>query len=129
MHYESWYVSWAPTHSNGRLGQVFIGPNSKLAVGEKLQSSAAHRTVRCAPDSPVVHRTAPCSMSGAPSRCSVRAGDRWRCRLFTPDSPVVFLRVPPGTSHWAGVPWCTGQSSVWAPDSPQQHTWTFLGSS
>jgi hypothetical protein len=33
------------------LGQVFIGPNSKLAVGEKLQFSAAHRTVRCAPDS------------------------------------------------------------------------------
>jgi hypothetical protein len=46
------------------------------------------------------------------------------------------LRVPPGTSRWAAVPWCTGQSGVWAPDSPvlhaqtvrRQHTWTFLGS-
>jgi hypothetical protein len=42
------------------------------------------------PDSPVVHRTAHCSVSGAPSRCPVVAGDHWRCRLFTPDSPVVF---------------------------------------
>jgi hypothetical protein len=30
------YVSWAPTPSNGRLGEVYIGPNSKLAIGEKL---------------------------------------------------------------------------------------------
>jgi hypothetical protein len=50
-----------------------------------------------APDSPVVHRTAHCSLFGAPSRCPVRAGDRWRRRLstldspiLTPDSPVVF---------------------------------------
>jgi hypothetical protein len=41
-----WYVAWAPTPSNGRLGEVYIGPNSKIAVGEKLQFSAAHRTVR-----------------------------------------------------------------------------------
>jgi hypothetical protein len=34
------------------------------------------------PDSPVVHRTAHCSLSGAPSRCSIRAGDHWRRRLF-----------------------------------------------
>jgi hypothetical protein len=41
------------------------------------------------PDSLVVHRTAHCSLSGAPSRCPVRAGDRWRHRLSTPDSPVL----------------------------------------
>jgi hypothetical protein len=41
-----WYVAWAPRHSNGRLGKVYIGSNSKRAVGEKLQVSAAHRTVR-----------------------------------------------------------------------------------
>jgi hypothetical protein len=41
-----WYVAWAPTPSNGRLGEVYIGPNSKTAVGEKLQFSAAHWTVR-----------------------------------------------------------------------------------
>jgi hypothetical protein len=39
------------------------------------------------PDSPVVHQTAHCSVSGAPSRCPATAGDRWRRRLFTPDSP------------------------------------------
>jgi hypothetical protein len=40
-----WYVAWAPTPSNGRLGVVYIGPNSKITVGEKLLLSAAHRTV------------------------------------------------------------------------------------
>jgi hypothetical protein len=32
-----------------------------------------------------------------------------------------FLRVPPGTSRWAAILWCTGQSGVWAPDSPMCH--------
>jgi hypothetical protein len=86
------------------------------------------------PDSPVVHRTAHCSLSSAPSRCPVRypirAGDRWRRRLSTPDSPVYHrtvrwssLWVPPGTSRWAAVPWCTGQSGV-PPDSPVLHAQT-----
>jgi hypothetical protein len=39
------------------------------------------------PHSLVVHRTTHCSLSGAPSRCPVRAGDRWRRRLFTPFTP------------------------------------------
>jgi hypothetical protein len=56
---------------------VFIAPNTNRAVGEKLLLSTAHRTAHC-------------SLSGAPSRCPVRAGDRWRRRLSTPDSPVVF---------------------------------------
>jgi hypothetical protein len=77
----SWYVAWAPTPSNGRLGEVYIGPNSKIAFGEKLQFSAAHRTTHC-------------SMSGMPSRCPVRAGDRWRRRLFTPDSLVLIPDSP-----------------------------------
>jgi hypothetical protein len=66
-------------------------PNTNRAVGEKL-------LLLCGtPDSLVVHRTAHCNLSGVPSRCPVRAGDRWRRRLstpdslvFTPDSPVVF---------------------------------------
>jgi hypothetical protein len=63
---------------------VFISPNTNIAVGEKL-------LLLCGtPDSPVVHRTAQCSMSGVPSRCPVRAGDHWRRRLSTPDSPMVF---------------------------------------
>jgi hypothetical protein len=28
------------------LGEVYIGPNSKIVVGEKLQFFAAHRTVQ-----------------------------------------------------------------------------------
>jgi hypothetical protein len=31
------------------------------------------------------------------------------------------LWVPPRTSHWAAVPWCTGQSGVWALDNPMCH--------
>jgi hypothetical protein len=42
------YVAWAPTPSNGRLGEVYIGPNSKVAVGEKLL------LLCCTPDSPVI---------------------------------------------------------------------------
>jgi hypothetical protein len=41
-----WYVAWAPTPSNGRLGEVYIGPNLNIVVGEKLLLSAAHQTVR-----------------------------------------------------------------------------------
>jgi hypothetical protein len=41
-----WYVAWAPTPLNGRLGEVYIDPNSKIAVGEKMLFSAAHWTVR-----------------------------------------------------------------------------------
>jgi hypothetical protein len=50
-----WYVAWAPTPSNGRLGVVYIGPNSKIAVGEKLLLSAAHRTVRWCTGQRTVH--------------------------------------------------------------------------
>jgi hypothetical protein len=31
-----WYVAWAPKPSNGWLGGVYIGPNLKLAIREKL---------------------------------------------------------------------------------------------
>jgi hypothetical protein len=31
-----WYVAWAPTPIDSRLGEVYIDPNSKLAVGEKF---------------------------------------------------------------------------------------------
>jgi hypothetical protein len=67
---------------------VFIAPNTIVAVEGKLLLSAV------TPDSPVLHRTARCSLSGAPSRCLVRADDRWRCRLFTPDSPDFTLDSP-----------------------------------
>jgi hypothetical protein len=119
------------------VGGVFIAPNTNRVVGEKLLLSAAHRTVRWCTG----QRTVACPVRlavalseqvtigaiGFPHR-TVRSSHRtvrWSS-----------LRVPPGTSRWVAVPWCTGQSVVWAPDSPvlhaqtvhRQHTWTFLGS-
>jgi hypothetical protein len=44
---------------------VFIAPNTKLAVEEKLLLSATHWTVWC-------------PLFGAPSRWTDTAGDRWR---------------------------------------------------
>jgi hypothetical protein len=116
---------------------VFIAPITNIAVGEKLLLSASNRTVRWCTG----QRTVACPVrlavalseqvtvgaTGFPHR-TVRSSHRtvrWSS-----------LRMPPGTSRWAAVPWCTGQSGVWAPDSPvlhaqtvrRQHTWTFLRS-
>jgi hypothetical protein len=54
-----WYVFWAPTPPNGRLGYFLASP-TLLAVGQKATAFCwrAHRTVRCTPDK---H----CSLSGA----------------------------------------------------------------
>jgi hypothetical protein len=57
-----WYAAWAPTPSNGRLGGVYLGPNSIIAVGGKLQlaiGSVGRPLALSAfvPDSPVWHRT------------------------------------------------------------------------
>jgi hypothetical protein len=99
---------------------VFIAPNTNIAVGEKLLLSAAHRTVRWCTG----QRTVACpvrlavslseqvivGVAGFPHR-TVRSSHRtvrWSS-----------LRVPPGTSRWAAVPWCIGQSGVWPPDRPQ----------
>jgi hypothetical protein len=110
-----WYVAWAPTPTNGRLGEVYIGPNSKIAVGEKLLFSAAHRTVRWCTG----QRTVAC-----PVRLAVALSEQVTVGAAGFSHRTVrwsFLRVPPGTSRWAGVPKCTGQSGVWAPDSPVCH--------
>jgi hypothetical protein len=115
---------------------VFIAPNTNRAVGEKLQFSAAHRTVRwCTRQRTVAcsvrlavtlseqatvggagfsHRTVWCSHRTV--RCSHRTV-RWSS-----------LQVLAGTSRWAAVPWCTGQSGVWAPDSPVLHAQTVRSS-
>jgi hypothetical protein len=76
----TWYVSWAPTPSNGRLGDVFIGPNSIIVVGGKAAPSATHRTVRWwAPDSPT-----PCLLAvGSVSRPLVLSA----FALDSPDPP------------------------------------------
>jgi hypothetical protein len=119
------------------VGGVFIAPNTIVAVGEKLQFSAAHRTVRWCTG----HRTVACPVhlavalseqvtigaAGFPHRtvrCSHRTV-RWSS-----------LRVPPGTSRWATVPWCIGQSGAPRTDSSQaallhflDFSWIFLMSS
>jgi hypothetical protein len=91
---------------------VFIASNTNRAIGEKLL------LLYGTPNSPVVHRTEHCSMSGAPSHCPVRAGERWRRRLFTldstdftPDSPVVF-------SARCNLELAVGLGFPGAPDSP-----------
>jgi hypothetical protein len=61
-------------------------------------------------DSPMHHRTVHCSLSGAPSRCPDTADDRWRCRLFTPDSPDSTPDNPVVFS-----PWCHLQLAVRVP--------------
>jgi hypothetical protein len=101
---------------------MLLGLPDLIMAGWRCIYSPQHKTNRwrkatalCGtPDSTVHHRTMHCSLSGAPSRCPDIAGDSWRCRLFTPDSLVVFspqchmelaVRVPvPG-----------------APDSPVCH--------
>jgi hypothetical protein len=94
----TWYVAWAPTHSNGRLGEVYIGPNSKIVVGEKLLFSAAHRTVRWCTG----QRTVAC-----PVRLAVALSEQVTVGAAGFSHRTVqwsFLRVPPGTSRWAGIP-------------------------
>jgi hypothetical protein len=86
-----WYVAWAPTHSNGQLGEVYIGPNSILAVGEKLQFSAAHRTVRWC----IGQRTVACPVRLAvvlSEQVTVGAAgfSTLDSLVLTPDSPMVF---------------------------------------
>jgi hypothetical protein len=116
---------------------VFLAPNTNRAVGEKLLLSVSHRTVRWC----TRQRTVAC-----PVRLAVALSEQvtvgaigFPHRTVRSSHRIVrwsSLLVPPGTSRWAAVPWCTGQSGVWAPDSPvlhaqtvrMQHTWTFLGS-
>jgi hypothetical protein len=105
---------------------VFIAPNTKVAVGGKLLLSTV------TPDSPVVHRTiqwctgqrtVPCPVRlavGMSEQVTVGAQTFSHRTVRSSHRTVRWssLRVPPGTSRWAVVPWCTGQSGVWAPDSP-----------
>jgi hypothetical protein len=105
----------APTPSNGQLGEVYIGPNSKIAVGEKLLFSAAHRTVPwCTGQRTVAY---PVRLAVALSEQVIVGAAGFSHRTVRWSS----LWVPPGTSHRATVPWCTGQSGVWASDSPVCH--------
>jgi hypothetical protein len=127
---------------------VFIAPNTNRAVGEKLLLYAAHRTVRWCTGQRTV--ACPVRLAVTLSRqvtVGVAGFSHWTFRTSHRIVRWSSLRVPPGTSRWAAVLWCTGQSGVWAPDSPVCHrtvrcstrrqsagsthlqSWTFLGSS
>jgi hypothetical protein len=109
-------------------------PHTNLTVGEKLLLSAAHRTVRWG------HQTVrcPCPVRlavGLTPQVTVGAVDFYtgqsacHTRQYGGFSPP----VSPGTSRWATVPWCTGESDVWhrtvrcpRPDSPCVATLVFV---
>jgi hypothetical protein len=130
-------MSLGLTHLEMAGWGVFIAPNTNRAVGEKLLLSAAHRTVRwCTRQRTVAY---PVRLAIALSQQVTVGATCFSHRIVRSSHRIVrwsSLRVPPRISRWAAVPWCTGQSGVWAPDSPvihaqtvrRQHTWTFLGS-
>jgi hypothetical protein len=70
------------------------------------------------PDSPVAHRTTHSLLSGASSRCSDTAGDRWRHRLFTPDSLDFTPDSPILFSPQCHLELAVGATVPGAPDSP-----------
>jgi hypothetical protein len=79
------YVAWAPTPSNARLGEVYIDPNSKLGVGEKLlllYGTLDSPVVGTAPDSPL-------DPTIAGDRCRVEPCTRQSG--VSPDSPMALL--------------------------------------
>jgi hypothetical protein len=66
----------------------------------------------------VVHRTTHCSLSGAPSRCSVRAGDRWRRRLFHTGQSGAHTGQSGGLLSECHLELAVGLEFPGAPDSP-----------
>jgi hypothetical protein len=93
---------------------VFISPNTKLAVGEKLPLSAAHRTVRWCTGQCTVHCLVRLAVGLTPqATVSVHAFYTEHSGLHTGQSGGLLSTVPPRTSHWATVHWCTGQSGMW----------------
>jgi hypothetical protein len=92
---------------------VFIGPNTKLAVEEKLLLSVAHRTLRWC----TIQSGAPCSVRlavGLTPQVTVGAQDFYteQSGLHTGQSGGLLSTEPPRTSRWAIVPWCIGQSGA-----------------
>jgi hypothetical protein len=80
------------------VGVVFIDPNTKLAVGEKMLLSVAHRTVRW--DHWTVRCPCPVSLAiGLTPQVTV--GD---AGFYTGRSGGFSPQVPPRTSHWATIP-------------------------
>jgi hypothetical protein len=110
-----WYVSWAPTLGNGRLGCIYSPPTKIEPLEKSCCFSVAHRIVRwCTGQRTVAY---PVRLAVALSEQVTVGAAGFPHRTVRWSS----LRVPPGISCWTVVPWCTGQSGVWAPDSPVCH--------
>jgi hypothetical protein len=110
------------------VGGVFMAPNTNLAVGEKMCS--LRHTGQCTVHCPL--RLA----VGLTSQTTVGAQAFYtgHSELHTGQSDALLSTVPPRTSRWATVPWCTGQSSVChrivqrvPPDSPVLQTRQSVG--
>jgi hypothetical protein len=54
------YVAWSPTPSNGQLGEVYISPNTIIAIGGKVA------TLYGTPNIPVVGTRQSGALSGTP---------------------------------------------------------------
>jgi hypothetical protein len=94
------------------VGGVFIAPNTKLAVGEKLLLSAAHRTVRWCTGQCIVHFSMHLAIGLTPQvTVGVHAFYTGHFGRHTGHSGGLLSTVPPGTSRWATVPSCTRQSA------------------
>jgi hypothetical protein len=92
------------------IGGVFIAPNTNLAVGEKLCS--LRHTGQCTVHCPVrgVRLAVGLTLQLTVGAQTFYSG---HSRLHTWQYGGLLSIVPPGTSRWATVPWCTGQSGVW----------------
>jgi hypothetical protein len=96
------YVAWAPTPWNGRLGCIY-SPQHKTSRWRKAVAFCG------TPDSLVVGT----GQSDAPVQCPLAIGSvRWPLGCHPLHRTVrASSTMPPGTSRWATVPWCTGQSA------------------
>jgi hypothetical protein len=92
---------------------VFIAPNTKLAVGEKMLLSVAHRTIRWCTRQRTVHYPV-CQVVGLTPQTTVGAQAFYigHSGCYTRQSGGLLSTVPPGTSRWGYCSWCTGQSAV-----------------
>jgi hypothetical protein len=109
------------------VGGVFISLNTKLAVGEKLLLSAAQRTVRWCTRQCTIHCPVRLAV-GLTLQATVGAQAFYivYSQCHTRQSSGFLSIVPPGTSRWASVRSCTGQSGAPEQTVRRQHFLCFL---
>jgi hypothetical protein len=124
----------APTPWNGRLG-VYLYPQHKTSRWRKVVLSVAHQIVRWCTGLCTAHYPVRLAVGLTPqATVGAHAFYTGHSGLHTGQSGGLLSTVPPGTSRWATVPWCTGQFGMWhqtdrcsRPDSLQATLPLFLG--